>query len=45
MALLEVDACEIIKIEDGKVLSMEVYFDSLKVSKFGEKMQQMQAQM
>lgn len=45
MALLEVDACEIIKIEDGKVLSMEVYFDSLKVSEFGEKMQQMQAQM
>ena len=44
MALLEVDACEIINIENGKVLSMEVYFDSLKVSQFGEKMQKMQAQ-
>ncbi|OJJ18014.1 hypothetical protein BKI52_29630 [marine bacterium AO1-C] len=44
MELLEIDACEIIKIEDGKVLSMEVYFDSLKVSQFGEKMQKMQAQ-
>ena len=43
VALLEVDACEIIKIEDGKVLSMEVYFDSLKVSEFGAKMQHMQA--
>ncbi len=43
-ALLEVDACEIIKIEDGKVLSMEVYFDSLKVSEFGKKMEAMQAQ-
>ncbi|MBO6516229.1 MAG: nuclear transport factor 2 family protein [Bacteroidia bacterium] len=42
MALLEVDACEIINIEDGKVLSMEVYFDSLKVSEFGQKMQKMQ---
>jgi len=38
VALLDVDACEIIKIEDGKVLSMEVYFDSLKVSAFAEKM-------
>lgn len=43
MALLEVDACEIIKVEDGKVVSMEAYFDSLKVSEFGAKMQQMQA--
>lgn len=41
-ALLEVDACEIIKIENGKVASMEVYFDSLKVSAFGEKMKQIQ---
>jgi len=44
LELLDVDACEIIKIEDGKVRSMEVYFDSLKVSQFGEKIQKMQAQ-
>ena len=43
VALLDVHACEIIKIEDGKIFSMEVYFDSLKVSEFGAKMQQMQA--
>lgn len=43
-ATLEVDACEIVKVEDGKILSMEVYFDSLKVSEFGKKMQSMQAQ-
>jgi len=43
VALLDVNACEIIKIEDGKILSMEVYFDSLKVNEFGSKMQQMQA--
>jgi len=42
LALLDVHACEIIKIEDGKILSMEVYFDSLKVSEFGAKMQQIQ---
>lgn len=41
-ALIDVHACEIIKIKDEKVLSMEVYFDSLKVSEFGAKMQQMQ---
>ncbi len=41
---INVDACEILQIEDGKILSMEVYFDSLKVSAFGEKMQKMQAQ-
>ena len=44
MAILHVDACEIIRVEDGKVLSMEVYFDSLKVSEFGKKMQEMQNQ-
>lgn len=43
-ALLDVDACEIITVENGKVQSMEVYFDSLKVSEFGAKMQKMQAQ-
>lgn len=42
--LLEIDACEILKIKDGKVLSMEVFFDSLQVSKFGERMQQLQSQ-
>lgn len=44
MALLELDACEIITIEDGKVISWEAYFDSLKLSEFGAKMQKMQTQ-
>lgn len=44
VALLEVDACEIIKVKDEKVISWEAHFDSLKVSQFGEKMKQMQAQ-
>lgn len=42
--LIDIDACEIVKIKDGKILSMEAHFDSLKVSQFGEKMQKMQAQ-
>ena len=37
VALLDVEACEIIKTKDGKILSMEVYFDSKKVSEFGRK--------
>lgn len=38
-AILDIDACEILEIRNGEVLSMEVYFDSLKVSAFAEKMQ------
>lgn len=44
VALLEVDACEIIKVVNGKIASMEVYFDSKSVSEFGAKMQQLQEQ-
>lgn len=39
VAILEVDACEIINVKADKIVSMEVYFDSLKVSEFGKKMQ------
>ncbi len=40
-ALLDIDSCEIIKVENGKVVSMEVYFDTLKVTSFMKKMQEM----
>lgn len=43
-ALLDLKASEIIKVEDGKVVSMEVYFDTLKLTAFFEKMQSMQPQ-
>lgn len=39
VALLDLDACEILKVKDGKVDSFETYFDSLKLSSFMEKMQ------
>ena len=40
MALLDLDACEIVKVKDGKVGSLEVYFDSKKVVEFKSKMEQ-----
>ncbi|NQX80637.1 MAG: nuclear transport factor 2 family protein [Flavobacteriaceae bacterium] len=39
MAILDLDACEIIKVKDGKVDSMEIYFDSQKLASFMSKMQ------
>lgn len=37
-AILDLDACEVIQVKDGKVDSMEIYFDSQKLSVFMEKM-------
>jgi len=39
-ALLDLDACEIVKVKEGKVDSMEVYFDSKKVAAFHAQMTQ-----
>ena len=39
MSILDLDACEIIKVKDGKIDSMEIYFDSQKLSSFMSKMQ------
>ncbi len=38
MALLDLNACEIIQVKAGKVDSMEIYFDSQKLASFMEQM-------
>ena len=38
-ALLNLDACEIIEVQDGKVNSIEIYLDSQKMATFMAKMQ------
>ncbi len=38
MAILDLDACEIVQLKDGKVTSMEIYFDSQKLTEFMAKM-------
>ena len=37
-AILNLNACEIIQVKEGKVDAMEIYFDSQKLSSFMEKM-------
>ncbi len=38
VAILDLDACEIVQLKDGKVESMEIYFDSQKLTEFMAKM-------